>query len=267
MTLKEKLNNETLPTPNKGYYLSVFEYFLNERENWEDSEKTAFLQLVIGDLMSLIEKKVNTVMKLEEKNHERLQLIENSNKQADTISSLEKEVRQYKDEIDDLELKINLLLQQSEEQKKEITRLGEKNDTYRKKIQIHQSNYVKLQEKYNEQKKVENKLKEIYFFQKEKLYFISKIKSDEFSLFFTDDQLIYLHDNVDLNEMIKKKDDDAIYFINVDGVSTRESFKLEKPLKENGCIYRVVSGGVVNIIRKIIYYLEGEFRYEVKEKH
>lgn len=55
-----------------------------------------------------------------------------------------------------------------------------------------------------------------------------------------------------------------LVFIVTDGISTKDIFKMEKLLKEHHKIqYRLVSQGTQNIIRSIISYLEGEFRYEV----
>src|SRR5690606_40819611 len=50
----------------------------------------------------------------------------------------------------------------------------------------------------------------------------------------------------DLNAILEMNGKESVYFINVDGISTRDSFKLEQPLKRQGLTYRLVSGGFEN---------------------
>lgn len=268
--LKEKLKKNPLPPTDEGKYLTLYKYFLEEADEWEDDEKVGFLQLVLGDLFSFLqfvadvrkEEKQELEEKLEEKEKAYDELKETSKTQLKKISSLENKLDLYKDELDDLVLKYGLLSNRNEGQMKEIKRLSDLNQTYLKNIEKLRSEKAKMKLEHQE-----TKPENVYLFENEKLYFITKAKSDKFPIFFTDDQMIHLSEGDDLNEILEGKEEDAIYFFNVDGISTRESFKLERPLKTNNLTYRLVSGGIENIIRKIIYYLEGELRDEVKEKH
>lgn len=272
LTLNEKIKLNPLPPPNRGYYLSVYNQYLNESDQWKDSEKTAFLHLVIGDLLRLVEnqsqihneenKKIQA--ELHSKQNEYLQMKEIIQKKDTKISSLELKLQDAMKKVADLEAEIDIRSNETEERTKEIKIL---NETYEKNIEKLKSDYAQLEKLNKALTEERNKFGKMSLFKNEKLYLITKIMNEKFAMILADDQLIHLSKDVDLDDVIKTKEEDAIYFLNVDGISTRESFKLEQPLKNNQLIYRLVSGGIENIIRKMIYYLEGELRDEVKEQH
>ncbi|NLP47172.1 MAG: hypothetical protein GX347_09060 [Epulopiscium sp.] len=271
ITLKDQLENNTLPPINKGHYLALYKTFLRESDKWEEEEQIVFLKLVINDSLRLLDKqfdenknlKTNFENELENTQKENFQLDEKLKTYKNKQSLLQTKISKLNDNIDDFKHKYSLLNRQYDELKKENMRLIDVNNSFNEKLEKLQVNNNELKKEYNRQVD----LQKLHLFKNDNIYLMTKIKDDKFSVFFTEDQIIQLNNDTELLENIHIKEHDAIYFLNIDGISTRESFKIENPLIENKLTYRIVSGGIKNIIRKVIYYLEGELRNEVKEKY
>lgn len=264
-----------LPPPDEGYYLYIYKNSREEIESWNADESVTFLKLVIGDFISLVKKQTASYEEIFKGLKDEIEFLKNENirlnksvdSQIENNASLEKEIENYTKELDKLHKMNSKLSGIIEEKEKSIKELNEKITQYLKNLDTLKEKNEDLKRRYEEKKKEGKRLEEINLFRSEDFYFITKMDVEKYKPFFSNDQLISLEEVKDLNAILKMNGKESVYFINVDGISTRDSFKLEQPLKRQGLTYRLVSGGFENVMRKIIYLLEGELKYEIKEKY
>ena len=101
--------------------------------------------------------------------------------------------------------------------------------------------------------------------EKEDIILASKVHEPIFQQFLSHERVLLFSSIDDLEKLLA--DEGRELFINSDGLTTKEMFRIENMLEESGKRFRYVGQGPVHVLRQIIYYLEGELRYEAIEQN
>src|SRR5690625_2238013 len=253
-TLQEILNNEKVPPVKMGQYLKLYVEHYKELADFDKDSLNEFMNLVFVDAISLYEK-------------HRKQL-ENDLEELD--NHLTDELEHTKAEVANLSSENNRL-------KAELAQLTEDYRLKEQSVVNLTAQRNELQQLYDEQIQTNNVLKskvttleeqlvgaEVKLFELEEIYFVTQVEDASFKFYFSDEQIIYYRSVADLENKLASCDAQSIYFINFDPVTTRDSFAIESCFTKRNLLYRLVSNGTKNIIRTIVYYLEGELRYAIK---
>lgn len=266
--LKDLLMSQPLPNPGNGHYIDMYQHSMEELADWSNSELVAFIELLMLDITCLSNKTS------EEKQRE-LQNLEiacqkerrRSEKYKKQIQETERKLTVIKAELNDAKSNYKNLTKKYQNQSEHNKELIEQNKRNVKTIAEIKVQNEQLTKKHEQMVQNQKNIIEPKLFDSEVIYLLSKVKNDCFTKYFTKEQVVYISDPLKLLEEIQTLNKQAIYFINHDGMTTKETFQLDMLLQKNELIYRAVNGGPKEIIRKIIYYLESELRYEVKEKN
>ncbi|MDY0407658.1 hypothetical protein ACFFIS_06790 [Virgibacillus soli] len=267
-TLKEVLENEALPKPIEGYYLKAFYQFLDELKGWNVEELGSLKSLVIFDLINIINRrqteffdsvgvlKKDFQLEVNKVNNRLVKTVKETHKKEEKIKKLEEEKNELVDNN-------NSLRKEIEQSQRTIREVRLEREKYIELMHKKQSNIKELKNQLN---MVTSAKDRIYkkLFESENICLFTKVRDDSLLHYFTQEQIIYFKDTADLKNNITPRIQSKICFLNLDGIMIRDSFKLEEQFQQKGIIYRIVSGGVNKNIRSIVYYLEGELRYEVK---
>ncbi|WP_053217014.1 hypothetical protein [Virgibacillus senegalensis] len=264
-SLREYLISESLPLLGEGFYLNMYKSFEEEWRSWEEKDQISFINLGIHDAIAYYYSLLKQLeeLKKQKKSYEEKKKIEVKELNS-LLSDKSEELKEVKDRNRQKEDDINELLN-------EHIKLSEEYEEYKrgyKNIESELSVTKNLLNSYKkEQIEIENKIQNStsFLFENEKIYLFTKVRDSTFANYLEERQIIYFNKNTDLGEILANIEKDEVCFINFDGVSTKDSFQLERPFKEKNIIYRTVSGGAINIVRKIVYYLEGELHNETKE--
>ncbi|MGN1400105.1 MAG: hypothetical protein ACI4XL_01235 [Bacillus sp. (in: firmicutes)] len=234
------LFSEKLPKPLEGYYLKALREHGQEVAGWNGVEGRLVMFLALQDALHLAvssveELQVRTAefkkardLLRQEADSAAESLKQKRGQQKETAKRLvdaEKKVRNMKQEV----LAVKVAKQEKEEELKQVIRL--------------------LQE---EQHRCPGLLGD------EPITFLTRRVDDEFLMYFAKEQVLEYRmvEDLQLIESTRK------VFINSEDIPTKEMFLLERQLESLGITYRFVSGGAKEIARQIVYYLEGELRYE-----
>jgi hypothetical protein len=66
-------------------------------------------------------------------------------------------------------------------------------------------------------------------------------------------------------EKVRKQTSGLLWFVDLEGLTTKESFEVEQWMKKNQLAYRVVSGSTVEVIQRILVDIQGDMQYETNE--
>lgn len=261
-SLVDILKQETLPYPGNSYYMKLYATHQEEWNALDHEERAVLYQLVIEDLIMHDEKKLVASEATEAALREKLE------KQGKQLELKKEQVDEMKEKLYDREGELKQIKGEYKTSQQELEAQKKSYDELEANRVRLEDNYVQLQESYEELKEKTIELSKNPLFADLEFYMFMK-ENSAFTQFFSGEQMINFKDVTDLKDILEHRqiDRETIYFINMDGISTRESFQLEKLLKEKAIEYRIVSGGSSSIVRKIIHYLEGELRHEVKRKN
>lgn len=269
----QELLKHNMSNTGKGYYLKIFLDYEDEWSEWKENEISLLHQLTLQDVMSThfqflnkFRQEIDDQKREMKKNEvERKKMEGIYEKEQSKTAKLKKELKEKQRELRNYELgrekrekDLGIAVKDNEKYKRQ-------NGEYQKEIQVLQSKVEELQ-KVNEEIQQDHKGNEPLF-SNDNVLLISKGTHEWFDSFFSKEQLVYLKNMNEVSEYLEGlyQGDPRIYMINTDGFSSKQLFKLEKRLKEFNIIYKFVSNGPADVVRKIAYYLEGELHNEVKE--
>lgn len=263
------LKSSQVPVLGSGEYLNIYR---NDQSKLDDSKYNykdilALQRMVIYDSIQILDKLVDKYKELQlikddielKFNNEKLKTEKLLNNKNQEITNLRNETKLLKEEINKLK-----------KEKETIEKSHKITDNRVKELEGEILKYEENIEK--EQKELENikaHTKTLFInklFNNESILFITKVKDTLFEHSFTNEQLFYIENLNNLKGKLKKNTQN-IHFINLDGISTKESFLIEKMYKDTNITYRLISGGAPRVLRKIIFYLEGELHNEVKRTY
>lgn len=246
-----------------GFYLNLIEEFKDELEEWSVKDYISLIKLGLQDAIAFCHDLIvqNEELKNRTENNEK----NLNNELKDVSDSLNEKVG----ESNELKSIINKMEDEIYELNDQYIKLSDKNDKnkdiikdLKNELYIHERKMSSLQ-KSQLNNKPEN---QTTLFNNEKVYLFSKVKNSMFTNYLDNNQIIYFDKIKEIEEKLNELENDAVCFVNFDGVNSKETFQIEKPFNDANITYRVVSNGVKNIVRKIIYYLEGELHNEANKK-
>lgn len=221
-------------------------YFTDQMNKFDltDEENHLLYELAIFELLKLHSKTNSKIKELEEKNNNMKNKYNNLMKQTKTMKhNKENEIlnvkKIYKEKIKDKDRLINYLKNQREQ------------ELYEQSIQVKKLN-----------KEIES-LQERMFREKQTSYNV--INKKDKILLFTDrahefDKMVekeLLKDLESLEEYLISYDNDNLLFVDVFGMGTSSKQKIRRMSKKNKSKIKILNGSSLNIIRNIIYYIEG----------
>lgn len=263
-TLRDILKDASLSNLNDGNYLKLFIHFNDELEEWGLDESSDFMKIVLLDFINLYKRhKGNHTKKIKKVNEE----LKSKQKRIDEIiDQTSQEIKQFKTKTSKMGEKKDELLKITKTQQKTINHLTSERDKYKHDLQSEQLQNTQMMKQVRTLEKQSIK-SDPTLLDGEKIYLFTKVKNKLFNHYFTNEQIVYFNNIDEIQAKILSCSQEAIYFINFDGIPTKESFRIESSFQDKKLTYRIVSNGIKNIVRSIIYYLEGELRHEIKEEN
>lgn len=230
--LKEKIYVEIV-----GTYLSIAAKF-DEWKKWDHSDRDAFLKLVMIDAINL-------------------------------ISQLHKQASSMNEQIQGLNLRIDSLTNRNRENEHLIKELNAKNFDIKNELNFQQEYYNNLIEEHL-QKALEAERKTV---KTDFEHLIDDVKIKVIIFGERPQLLAYLNDEIVINLLnidefkIKLATQiellsEHIWFIDSGNCSSSDMFQLEQAFRQHKVPFRFISGTDLQLIRKIIFYLEGDIIYE-----
>ncbi len=223
---------ETAHSPGDGQYIRAFYNHYDELLAEDDANQEAFYRLLLTDL---------TTIALAEHVESRKELYE-------AIRSLKESAEralQLEDQLDKKE--------------EEMNRLTTNYEALKKVEQAHDD----LQEevaRLNEQLRQSS----IRLIERDHLYVVTNRSKEQWAAYVDPSQIIVYDTYAQLNDVWKKADVEAVYFVDQYRLSSKQMFDIEK--QAESIKMRFVSGSFPSMVRTIIYYLESELRYETIKK-
>lgn len=254
------LNNMTLPNPGDGHYIQTYNEFYNQIKSLPEQTLSIFKKLIISDLVIIGSKLVKKHKDLEDTNttihknfiQKESEMNDDLKSHTSTIKELNKKINRLEGTLDENFKNQNKLIEEYElhikalEKENEYTTKSLKQETKnREELELTLANY-----------------QQNILLQDEHIYFHTSVQADLFQMTFTKKQLVHFKNITDLRKEITNNSDDAIHFINCEGISVKDIFIIENLFRKLNKTYRLVSGRATQVIKKIIYYLEGELHYE-----
>lgn len=270
--LKEYLLSSTPPRPGQGYYLMLYDQFKDEIDNWEWKEKIGFKNLLLYDAIYFTHSLIEEIAELQMLNQE----IKNDfSLEIRKIKKLhEKQMERHWESRKKLDIrmketkeKLHNSSQVIKQKEKRITKLVDEMDTYQAEFEKERQKHKQMKREYEAFVLNAETRRTPHLFEDEKIYLFTTITDDTLTDFFGKEQIIHFEPKVDFLSEFPFLEDEAICFVNLDGLPVKQSFLIEREFENNDMRYRIVSGGSKNIVRKIIYYLEGVLRHEVKKTY
>ncbi|WP_062198184.1 hypothetical protein [Massilibacterium senegalense] len=233
-------------------------YFVKQKQEWEHFEPalcSAFLQLVLKESLQM--------------NGMLLKDIAESTKQIEQLKEQKKKQQE----------KWERLLEERKSLEKQVEIATNQVDVMQHKMEMQQIKHIEeirnLQFELKEWK--EKELEKVLqtkppmiepLFLSENFYFFTKEWNELFRYYFTDSHMLTFQHVQDLQiELNKEKYREQLIFVNSNQLSNRQQFLLEKEFESAHIPYRFVHGSLLEIIKKIAFYLEGEEIYEINKTY
>lgn len=258
--LKERLATKNIELEQLGSYTYLLSKYVSEWNEWEVDEKYAFLYLGLLDSFHffyhefyLLKEGMEKLQIKEKELHE--QIKKDQDKQARLSRSYEK-LKKEKKEWEKEKLQ---LISMTEELDNKI-----KNQSHQ--LKNRESEELKLIKKIEDLSiKVQGNLIKVKgILQNEKVLFITTNADPLFSLFLFQNQILMMEKKEWLHlDKLPESFQYKILFINASNLTTKEMFIIEDKLRKEQVIFRFLCGEPVEMIRKIIYMLEGDITHEV----
>lgn len=231
-------------------------YFVKQKEEWGHFEPalcSAFLQLVLKESLQmngmLLKDMAENTKQIE-------QLKEQKKKQQEKWERLLEEKKSLDEQVEITTKQVVVMQHEMETQQK-------------KHIEEVRNLQFELKEwKEKELEMVTHTKPPIIepLFMSANFYFFTKEWNESFPYYFTDCHLLTFQHAQDLQiELNKEKYREKLIFVNSNQLSNRQQFLLEKEFESAHIPYRFVHGSLLEIIRKIAFYLEGEEIYEINK--
>ncbi|MCO7176986.1 hypothetical protein ACFP7A_13100 [Sporolactobacillus kofuensis] len=271
-SLKERLDSE-FPKVNEGYYLKIVCDCVNEYSKWSVSEREALFQLALQDATFLSDyyrvscNELITQKEVQKKDIERL--TRKIKKQNKVLSDTQVDLEEKQKKINELSSEIEERENENKDLEKTVNKyLSELNESAKKTKMLEQDleiSMAKMENIENERDRVKGSLKLFT----EDFLLISIIDKKLFNQCLNDSQYVLLNNPEDIIAKVEemKNVDEKILFINTDGINSKFQFKIEKYLIGNSLNYRFISGGPNRVIRKLIYFFEGDKINEIDKTY
>lgn len=229
MTVSELL--ETAYSPGEGHYIRAFYYDYDELL-LEDADREAFYRLLLTDLVSLaLTERFESKREFLDVLQELREALENSEQLEGQLEKKEKEAKQLATQLQKL---------------KEIERAHD----------------VLVEEV--EQLREQLRQSSIHLIEHDHLYVVTSRSKEQWAPYVDASQILHYETYDELNRLLKKVDDRAVYFIDQHRLSAKQMFEVEQ--RAQSMMMRFISGSCPAMVRTIIYYLESELRYETIKK-
>ncbi|MED1488387.1 hypothetical protein [Bacillus smithii] len=220
----------------------------------------SYLHICILFIQKLIEKWEGELDRIERS----MKIQENKIQQAkDENERLNKQLEMMTKEMEDVKTKREQLAQEVKNKEQALKKIVKEKEIsehqYKKEIE---QLYKQLEKKHSNKEKSDKRIEPFQLINEDIKVFLPK-KNEIIEALIGIERIFYFASIDQFSEQLKVIEKELVFIV-TDGISTKDIFKMEKLLKEHHKIqYRLVSQGTQNIIRSIISYLEGEFRYEV----
>lgn len=229
MTVSELL--ETTYSPGEGHYIRAFYYDYDELL-LEDADREAFYRLLLTDLVSLaLTERFESKREFLDVLQELREALENSEQLEGQLEKKEKEAKQLATQLQKL---------------KEIERAHD----------------VLVEEV--EQLREQLRQSSIHLIEHDHLYVVTSRSKEQWAPYVDASQILHYETYDELNRLLEKVDDRAVYFIDQHRLSAKQMFEVEQ--RAQSMMMRFISGSCPAMVRTIIYYLESELRYETIKK-
>lgn len=229
MTVSELL--ETAYSPGEGHYIRAFYYDYDELL-LEDADREAFYRLLLTDLVSLaLTERFESKREFLDVLQELREALENSEQLEGQLEKKEKEAKQLATQLQKL---------------KEIERAHD----------------VLVEEV--EQLREQLRQSSIHLIEHDHLYVVTSRSKEQWAPYVDASQILHYETYDELNRLLEKVDDRAVYFIDQHRLSAKQMFEVEQ--RAQSMMMRFISGSCPAMVRTIIYYLESELRYETIKK-
>lgn len=229
MTVSELL--ETAYSPGEGHYIRAFYYDYDELL-LEDADREAFYRLLLTDLVSLaLTERFESKREFLDVLQELREALENSEQLEGQLEKKEKEAKQLATQLQKL---------------KEIERAHD----------------VLVEEV--EQLREQLRQSSIHLIEHDHLYVVTSRSKEQWAPYVDASQILHYETYDELNRLLEKVDDQAVYFIDQHRLSAKQMFEVEQ--RAQSMMMRFISGSCPAMVRTIIYYLESELRYETIKK-
>lgn len=219
-----------------------------EWKQWETKDREAFLQLVMLDAMNLV-----TYQHMEFDSHK--DELQEANEKLEALGA-------SKDEAEEEVLRLQERIAELEEQLKAQTKA--KKDAEKDLEAAKQAAHTATQSAAKAA--AEAKPLPVYepILNDPRVKLVLFQERPDLSQYIYESSIVLLKSPKDVTTQIKKAgaESELLWFIESDRVSSKEMFQLEQTLRQNKAAFRFVSGGDAELIRKIIYNLEGDMNYE-----
>lgn len=260
--LKEYWQTHGFPSLYAGDYLTLYHMYRKEIMSWNSAEQHAILKLAFLDLLH---QHVSA--------HNELQTI-NSETEAlkERTRQLEERLEEKNKLLKEKELKQNELEKALANQKKE---LEEKHTAYQKlslkyheaqqQLESLQTQLEKAQADLEKFNPVHHMQPSSYLLDQPDIKLLTTVNDPDFHLYINPDSVVEFNSAQELLQFIEKHVQQLTgqyVFINSDGLTSKEQFEIELNLKLYPISWKFVSGGIRGIVNSMIYYMEGDMKYE-----
>src|SRR5699024_7916399 len=231
-SLIDILNGQSLPGPGEYYYLELFTQFNNDVHKMENEEKSLFYQLVMQDIMlhyeTALRSEKETKSKLKEELENQQVMLKQVEKQnRNKMSKLEQSLIEVKDELGNVKNKYTKAKSESTTEREKNKNILLDNERLEEQLTEIESKHKKAgQEIALLRKEKEN----ITLFDNLNINLFTK-ENIAFASYFSQHQIVYFKNSAEFEYYLEQQNNVGMNFVNMDGVSTRETFLLEKLLK------------------------------------
>lgn len=261
--LEDYLQKHGIPPLYEGHYLRLMNLYQEEYKTLSISEKHPFLNLAFLDLLHYTNTMQDELAKLKLERNNFSGKIEHLEQRCE-----EQKKQLIKERMNRNELERSLAeneKKRNEMQKRYKTQLGEIEKARQSLEQNNASLTQELNRLQEEFRTQAEKQPSHYLLDQPEIKILTIIDDLELH-YYIDPQQIYERRNVEeLIHMIEEHGEEwesYCLFINSDGISTKDQFRVENVLRPYSLRWKFVSGGTASIIRAITYYMEGDQKYE-----
>lgn len=269
-TLKKQGDNlkdfisENLGDENEDFFLRLFYEKEEEWKSWSTEEKEAFFQLTLLNLAQHHEKLIkNEKKELETLTKTNKQTNDKLKKKVSVIDHMSKTIDDLEKKIHQLSIENHLLNNDVQEIQLQLeNKTKEKNKSTLAELELNKQ----VKELTNEIK--ETQKKNVTFdldplIERENICLFTKKDYTDFSSFLTEEQCIKFNKIEELSSLFSEENWEGwVVFIDQNTLSTKELFTIDRTLKKNKIIHKKIEGNTQKLIRQIIFFLEGDLRYE-----
>ncbi|WLR49926.1 hypothetical protein LC040_11550 [Bacillus tianshenii] len=229
---------------------------VDEWREWPIIEQMYLQKVLNASLLTRLET-IQDKLTLHEKEKAELQeqLTKEQDRSHDLAAALDKKKKEtfalkneYEQTINDLNETIETLQEDKQSKQKELSQLHA----------YYKAEFAALKKELEEVEHTKQTSTHEPLFYGEAVWLVTDYEADRFSGYMLDEQIVPIEHFLQAQDKYR----DQLLFIHTTGLSTSKQFELEDVARQVSPFTCFINGNEQAVVRKIAYYLEGEWKYE-----